>query len=1223
MNRLLEIHPEEKGIVVSKTKLIVVNGGACDFYTISLGERIETPVVISIRATFGEVAVTPDTLQIKPEDYDQPRRIVVVGGKNRDVADSTGEDSSKTELLHYVTSRTPAYDGFAFRLTVILVPTSGAILRSFGTNLHFQLAHENTNKKSQTNPQKVGCGEAHTLILTSQGNMYAFGAAQNGRLGIPRPADLLDSPRGKQGAAALLSFRCKGGLLANYSVPQLITGVPKVRVISVGAAFSACIDERDCLYTWGSNAAGQLGHGHTEDVWQPKKVEFVRTPLLQASCGKNHLLLLTYDGHVYATGEGGEGRLGLGDTHSRRAFERIKALPPARYICAGGSHSAALDSALRVWMWGSNCCGQLGLADWQPSAAFTAASVVADAARVHGKAAGAGADTTPALAKGRAPGASAAAQRSSAGGESRNSFYPEEANRSEGAAKRLAHAHAGAAPGAAGRRSDAAKAGHCESWRRRGESRESILTAYSLSEGYESVSVKPQIVEFLRGKQVVGIALGSLYSIAVTLRGFVYAWGSHELGQLGLPDRLDNQPLPVLVPAFLFSPAVQVFASPCSNCSFVASASDVLNPFLSVSVSNSPLGGGPCTPVSAASQRRSPSPFPLRSSSAESRAFHASSSFRSLSAKSDAREEGHGGGSGLGEPPETAFFSSSRSYTASLASASPCSASMRRGVRTPGESPPSALASSLSPGNAASASSFSSFSPPPPGASRRGGKRKGDEAEARPGALERQRRPSPRSPRGGSLRRKPASRSLSPSARAEASRSASPPPGRRGRQAEGDGGVPVGKSRGAMARRGNGDRRAASGGRTPPPFPPSPRLGRGRGSAGRQTTSESAEESATEKGERQSEGVAAAGGARSIPCARYSRLPSARRPRERGGRGRGGREAPEENASAGEEADFLSADSESGAGDAEVGKSGREGARRKRAPKIKKRTRREEEAAAASLRIAENRRVGHASCTGGSLAPKNAQLTLSDQFGSWYGRLVEREDEERRAADLRYRLRRGEERMKMFRKQAAARREQSLPGPSSFVSPAGSPAAAAHPSSACSLASSFSSAFPPKDEAQIMKPPGNDSEELETPASAPMMLSLPRSPRRSVERGPEGAPPSRLAKQNRRDSLAEIGSMCRGAKASVQRGDRPEQTQRFCTLFSAACRKRPVTGFQLLEPVWTSGEDPAGGENAQDVCVDLASIDFLAPAYWPVRGEAQLEAEAHALASDATQNQEC
>ncbi|KEP61156.1 UNVERIFIED_CONTAM: regulator of chromosome condensation (RCC1) repeat-containing protein [Hammondia hammondi] len=471
MNRLLEIQPEDKGIIISQSKLIVVNGGACDFYTISLAERVDTPVVISIRATFGEVAVSPDTLQIKPEDYDRPRRVVVIG------AGTSG-------------------------LVVAPVPRLISALEG-----EFVV--------------QVGCGEAHTLILTLQGTMYAFGNAR----------DALDSPPDDQGLASLHRIRERGGLYANYSAPQLITGIPRVRVITVGAAFNACIDDRDCLYTWGSNAAGQLGLGHTDDVWQPQKVDTFKTPLLQASCGKNHLLVLNYDGQVFATGEGGEGRLGLGDTHSRHSFERIKSLPPVRFVCAGGSHSAALDSGLLVWTWGSNCCGQLGLANWQPSAAFTVASVVADAAHAF--------NLQPQETKGETQdrAVSSRAERSrepvlSVWGKGKGCGEEgvlKEQNSRGGREKR------------AGREPEKTNNNGDEEDKTHRDARRSILTAYCLADGHESLSVKPQVVEFLREKQVVTLALGPLYSLAVTLRGFVYAWGGHEQGQLGLPDRLDNQ----------------------------------------------------------------------------------------------------------------------------------------------------------------------------------------------------------------------------------------------------------------------------------------------------------------------------------------------------------------------------------------------------------------------------------------------------------------------------------------------------------------------------------------------------------------------------------------------------------------------------------------------------------------------------------------------------------
>lgn len=77
-------------------------------------------------------------------------------------------------------------------------------------------------------------------------------SSDNGRLGIaPRPASL-PTCSSAEGPVGLLPCQQGGGLLyASYSTPQLVTGIPKIRKISVGAAFSACIGEGGCIADFG------------------------------------------------------------------------------------------------------------------------------------------------------------------------------------------------------------------------------------------------------------------------------------------------------------------------------------------------------------------------------------------------------------------------------------------------------------------------------------------------------------------------------------------------------------------------------------------------------------------------------------------------------------------------------------------------------------------------------------------------------------------------------------------------------------------------------------------------------------------------------------------------------------------------------------------------------------------------------------------------------------
>lgn len=81
-----------------------------------------------------------------------------------------------------------------------------------------------------------------------------------------------------------------------------------------------------------------------------------------------HVLALTSDGAVYATGCGEYGALGRGSANSETRFKPVlilgggKEAPFAVDISAGGRHSAAVTRDGSLYTWGSNQCGQLGFA---------------------------------------------------------------------------------------------------------------------------------------------------------------------------------------------------------------------------------------------------------------------------------------------------------------------------------------------------------------------------------------------------------------------------------------------------------------------------------------------------------------------------------------------------------------------------------------------------------------------------------------------------------------------------------------------------------------------------------------------------------------------------------------------------------------------------------------------------------------------------------------------
>ncbi|XP_073856823.1 X-linked retinitis pigmentosa GTPase regulator isoform X7 [Macaca fascicularis] len=69
-------------------------------------------------------------------------------------------------------------------------------------------------------------------------------------------------------------------------------------------------------------------------------------------------------GNVYATGGNDEGQLGLGDTEERNTFRVISFFTSEhkiKQLSAGSNTSAALTEDGRLFMWGDNSEGQIGL----------------------------------------------------------------------------------------------------------------------------------------------------------------------------------------------------------------------------------------------------------------------------------------------------------------------------------------------------------------------------------------------------------------------------------------------------------------------------------------------------------------------------------------------------------------------------------------------------------------------------------------------------------------------------------------------------------------------------------------------------------------------------------------------------------------------------------------------------------------------------------------------
>jgi hypothetical protein len=160
---------------------------------------------------------------------------------------------------------------------------------------------------------------------------------------------------------------------SSWDTPRMIRHLdPKrlsdsVKAVVCGGSHSGVVTTSGSIYMWGLNRNGQTGTGvKVESVLEPRGVDLTdigRKQPKQLVCGRNHTMLLTTEGRVFAWGAGGCGRLGLSETRKNQytplevQFFRSR---PAQDLVSGDFHSVALGVDGRVYTWGYNLEGQCG-----------------------------------------------------------------------------------------------------------------------------------------------------------------------------------------------------------------------------------------------------------------------------------------------------------------------------------------------------------------------------------------------------------------------------------------------------------------------------------------------------------------------------------------------------------------------------------------------------------------------------------------------------------------------------------------------------------------------------------------------------------------------------------------------------------------------------------------------------------------------------------------------
>jgi len=156
------------------------------------------------------------------------------------------------------------------------------------------------NEKSKERLRKVASGAHHTLALTQEGKIYAWGDPESGKLGR------VLNTRNKDHQALMIER----------------VGAKNAVDVFAGNHHSFYINKKGEVLAWGLNNHGQLGVGHKENLAMPTVVKGLEGVVMMAG-GEHHSIAVTAEGKVYCWGRNDEGQCGRGDLYGQ--YKRRKA----------------------------------------------------------------------------------------------------------------------------------------------------------------------------------------------------------------------------------------------------------------------------------------------------------------------------------------------------------------------------------------------------------------------------------------------------------------------------------------------------------------------------------------------------------------------------------------------------------------------------------------------------------------------------------------------------------------------------------------------------------------------------------------------------------------------------------------------------------------------------------------------------------------------------------
>ncbi|XP_035207669.1 RCC1-like G exchanging factor-like protein isoform X2 [Stegodyphus dumicola] len=196
-----------------------------------------------------------------------------------------------------------------------------------------------------TKALKVGCGRAHTVVITDKEGIFSLGNNSYGQCGVP--FDATD----------------KSDNIKVYKVEGLSEDVSEV---VCGQDHTLFLTTSGKVYSCGWSADGQTGLGHYSNQFTPARVkgDIEGEKIVQISCAADCVLAVSDKGDVFGWGNSEYQQLNLATSQQQLNIPKhinLGSVGKVKQVASGGTMCAVLNDQGHLYMWGRNRSDCLGL----------------------------------------------------------------------------------------------------------------------------------------------------------------------------------------------------------------------------------------------------------------------------------------------------------------------------------------------------------------------------------------------------------------------------------------------------------------------------------------------------------------------------------------------------------------------------------------------------------------------------------------------------------------------------------------------------------------------------------------------------------------------------------------------------------------------------------------------------------------------------------------------